>query len=114
MQEIEIKLQRYRELRQERKHLLEMVPRLKKKLGSGTEAMKLYAKYEEIIQRIEKECGEVESLIARLEPTEQKIAMLHYLDGQSWENVSIEVGYSLRHIHRINNKIIAELEELEK
>lgn len=56
---------------------------------------------------------EIENAIKKLEPRERLLVRLHYIDGQTWEQVAVEMGYSWRQVHRIHSDALDKLKEEE-
>ena len=51
--------------------------------------------------------GEIVSLIKRMQnPEYQTLLELRYLCLNSWEQVAVDMGYSLQHIYRIHDKAL--------
>lgn len=52
--------------------------------------------------------AEIEEVIKALEPRERYLIRLRYLENKSWFEISGIMNYSIRHLKRINKKIINE------
>ena len=50
-------------------------------------------------------CIQIEKEIEALPSLERRIVRLRYLDGKGWKEISKITGYSVSHLHKINNKI---------
>ena len=57
--------------------------------------------------------AEILGIVSALKDEREKaIIQRRYIQGQSWEKVAESLGYSPRHIKRIHNRIIENLEKL--
>ena len=54
--------------------------------------------YTEIQQRIK--CVE--------DDTERELLMLRYLQGKTWEQVAVEMGYSWQHVHKLHSRALSD------
>ena len=55
--------------------------------------------------------GEIVSLIKRMQnPEYQTLLELRYLCLNSWEQVAVDMGYSLQHIYRIHDKALKSID----
>ena len=52
----------------------------------------------------------IETAISDLDPRERDLVRLHYIDGKTWEQVCVDMGYSWRQIHRIHAIALAKLQ----
>jgi RinA family phage transcriptional activator len=55
----------------------------------------------------------IEDLIDSLEPGERKLMRCRYIDGMTWEEVCVAIGYSWRQTHNIHSRILDKLVEKE-
>lgn len=53
----------------------------------------------------------IEQAIDKLEPTQRLILRLHYIDGLTWEQVTVAVGYSWSQTHRYHKAALRKLRE---
>ena len=53
----------------------------------------------------------IEDMIESLEPSERKLMRCRYIDGLTWEEVCVAVGYSWRQTHNIHSRILDKLLE---
>ena len=68
--------------------------------------------YNEKMSRLIKSQFKIENTIDILDDaTERNLMRLKYLDGFTWEEVAVEMGYSWQHIHRIHNKILKKIRQ---
>jgi DNA-directed RNA polymerase specialized sigma24 family protein len=51
----------------------------------------------------------IEDLIESLEPGERKLMRCRYIDGLTWEEVCVTIGYSWRQAHNIHSKALDKL-----
>lgn len=51
----------------------------------------------------------IEDMIESLEPGERKLMRCRYIDGLTWEEVCVAIGYSWRQTHNIHAKILDKL-----
>lgn len=52
---------------------------------------------------------EIEKCINNLEPTERIIARSRYIEGKTFEQISVDLNYSWRHTIRIHGKILQKI-----
>nr|DAF13195.1 MAG TPA: Protein of unknown function (DUF722) [Caudoviricetes sp.] len=52
---------------------------------------------------------EIEKCINSLEPTERIIARSRYIEGKTFEQISVDLNYSWRHTIRIHGKILQKI-----
>lgn len=71
----------------------------------------LLALYAEKCAQMDAELLAIEQAIDSLEPREKTLLRLHYVQGDTWESVCVEMGYSWRQIHRIHAKALEKLKE---
>lgn len=129
--EIKRQLNSYKDLRDEQKQLQEELRRLEMLMGSppgqnweGTPrgsgvsnpVERIAAKHLTLEQRYEAKLEElaaaqeiIENMIETLEPTERMLARFRYVDGLSWDSVSIKMNYSWRQTHRIHGRMLDHL-----
>lgn len=53
----------------------------------------------------------IEQAIEKLEPTQRLLVRLYYIDGLTWEQVAVEIGYCWRQTHRIHSAALKRLGE---
>jgi len=56
---------------------------------------------------------EIEHAIEALAPRDRHLVRLHYIDGLTWEQVAVEMGYSWRQVHRIHGDALEKLKKEE-
>lgn len=130
-------LKTYTDIKKERDHLVQKIDRLEWEMygprsqrldgmprgGSGEN----YVTEEQIDQKAEllrllreksrelaEALGVIERAIEKLEPRERHLVRLHYIDGLTWEQVAVEMGYGWRQVHRIHGDALAKLKEEEE
>jgi RNA polymerase sigma factor (sigma-70 family) len=69
----------------------------------------LLALYAEKCRVMDAELLEIEHAIEVLDPRARTLIRLHYIQGLTWENVCVEMGYSWRQVHRIHAKALEDL-----
>lgn len=84
---------------------------LEERMDQKTELLQLLKeKAQELVEAMEV----IEHAIEKLEPRERHLVRLHYIDGLTWEQVAVEMGYSWRQVHRIHGDALAKLKEEEE
>ena len=58
--------------------------------------------------------AEIENMIEGLEPSERRLMRCRYIDGMTWEEVCVKIGYSWRQTHNIHARILDKLAEKEE
>jgi len=76
------------------------------RISENTDALKARIKY---LQDLEDNAW---AFLVHLREEHERVLTLHYLDGLSWLAVSESMGYSERHIFRLHDQAIQELDEL--
>ena len=74
----------------------------------------LEAKYWEQVNSLYAAQAYVEALIESLEPTERQLLRCRYIEGKTWEEVCVAVGYSWRQAHNIHAQALDKLAEMEE
>ena len=76
----------------------------------------LQERYKNQLRRLAAAQAEIENLIESLEPGERRLMRCRYIDGMTWEEVCVRIGYSWRQTHRIHGKMLDKLvaQEMEK
>lgn len=80
-------------------------------LDTKTELLKEYQAKE---AELAAELLVIEQAIDTLEPRERLLMRLHYIDGQTWEQVCISMTYSWTQVHRIHGAALKRLREKEE
>lgn len=70
--------------------------------------------YEEKKAQLNTQLLQIEKAIESLEPTERTILRLYYIDGLTWEEVAVEVGYSWSQTHRYHASALQKLRGVEE
>ncbi len=70
------------------------------------------AVYETKARKLRDALIEIERAIDKLRPREQRLIRLHYVEGLKLEDVADEMGYSTRHIRRIHEIALEQLESM--
>ena len=129
--EIKRQLNSYRELQAEHLQLSEELKRLEVLMGSpgspnidgmprssgvsnpveriGIKIITLEERYRAQLEKLLAAQETIEKMIEGLEPTERMLARFRYIDGLSWDNVSIKMNYSWRQTHRIHGRMLDKL-----
>lgn len=66
----------------------------------------LRKKYEKLLKELTERQAEVEAIIEALEPRMRILMRCRYIDGLTWEEVCVQVGYSWQQVHRIHAKAL--------
>lgn len=73
---------------------------------------KVLDKYTAFMLRIEDELLTVETAIEAVEdPTARELLRLKYIDGLTWEEVCVRIGYEWTHTHRLHARALEKLKE---
>jgi DNA-directed RNA polymerase specialized sigma24 family protein len=56
---------------------------------------------------------EIEQAIANLEPSERHLMRLRYIDGKRWEEIAVEMHYSIQHVWRLHGIILKKMRDYE-
>ena len=67
--------------------------------------------YKEKLKRLDEELLAIEEAIDGLSSRERDVLRRYYIDGLTWEEVCVEVGYSWRQTHRIHAQALERLRE---
>lgn len=128
-------LRAYKELRGERDKLARMLEELEATIfgpkavkydamprgGSGPsdpvaalagKHLALREEYTKTVEKLTAQMAEIEQAIEPLEPTQRTLIRLHYIQGLTWEQVAVEMGYTWRHVHRLHGKALERLQDL--
>lgn len=71
----------------------------------------LAALYREKRQELAGRLRAMEEALETLGPTERKLMRLRYIEGLSWQAVSMRIHYSWKQTHRIHNNALRKLAE---
>lgn len=129
--QIKKQLNSYRDLRAEQRQLLAELKQLEALMGSpgspkldkmprgsgvsnpvermAIKHLELEERYRAKLEQLADAQELVEDMIEALEPTERMLARFRYIDGLSWDNVSIKMSYSWRQVHRIHGRMLEHL-----
>jgi DNA-directed RNA polymerase specialized sigma subunit len=55
----------------------------------------------------------IEQAIAYLEPSERHLMRLRYIDGRRWEEIAVEMHFSIQHIWRLHGIILQKMRDNE-
>jgi len=126
-------LRAYRDIKRERNQLRDKINELEAELYSpGTQRLdgqprggsghsderrdgqidkknELYALYREKEAQLAAAALEIEEAIDSLGPRERTLMRLYYIDGLTWEEVAVKMGYVWRHVHRIHGEALEAL-----
>ena len=73
----------------------------------------LQERYKAQLHRLAAAQAAIENLIDGLEPGERRLMRCRYIDGMTWEEVCVRIGYSWRQTHNIHSRILDKLVEKE-
>lgn len=129
-------LRAYRDIKRERDDLRDKINNLEGKLyapgtqrldgqprgGSGhsdewrdsliDEKNELYILYKEKETQLSAAVLEIERAIDSLAPRQRTLMRLYYIDGLTWEEVAVKMGYVWRHVHRIHGEALEILKNI--
>lgn len=83
-------------------------------LGVVSHHITLQEKYKAQLHRLAAAQAEIETMIEGLEPGERRLMRCRYIDGMTWEEVCVRIGYSWRQTHNIHARILEKLAEKEE
>ena len=81
---------------------------------TATAALRLAAlkdRYRAQLARLAERQAMVEDIISSLDPRERVLFRYRYIDGLTWEQVCVAVGYSWRQTHNIHRAALDKLEQ---
>ena len=82
-------------------------------LGVVSHHIELQERYKAQLHRLAAAQQEIENLIEALEPGERRLMRCRYIDGMTWEEVCVAIGYSWRQTHNIHSRILEKLADEE-
>ena len=82
-------------------------------LGVVSHHIALQERYKAQLHRLAAAQAEIENLIEGLEPGERRLMRCRYIDGMTWEEVCVRIGYSWRQTHNIHSRILERLADEE-
>lgn len=68
--------------------------------------------YTEKLAGLRAEQLRIEKAIEQLEPVERLLIRHRYLEGLTWEEVAVRMGYSWRQVHRLHGRALESLKDL--
>ena len=80
-------------------------------LGVVTQHITLQSRYKFQLVKLAAAQALIEDIIESLEPGERKLMRCRYIDGLTWEEVCVSIGYSWRQTHNIHARILDKLME---
>lgn len=80
-------------------------------LGVVTHHLALQERYRAKLEELAAAQALVEDMIEGLEPGERKLMRHRYIEGLTWEEVCVAIGYSWRQTHNIHGRILDKLME---
>lgn len=83
-------------------------------LGVVSHHIALQERYKTQLHRLAAAQAEIENLIEGLEPGERRLMRCRYIDGMTWEEVCVRIGYSWRQTHNIHSRILEKLADEEE
>ena len=75
-------------------------------LGMVSQHLALQERYRFQLVKLAAAQALIEDMIESLEPAERKLMRCRYIDGLTWEEVCVAVGYSWRQTHNIHGRIL--------
>lgn len=79
-----------------------------RKVAAKLELLELYKKKTE---ELDAALLAIEKAIDALGCTERTLMRYHYIDGLTWEEVAVKIGYSWRQTHRLHAKALRQIED---
>jgi DNA-directed RNA polymerase specialized sigma subunit len=80
-------------------------------LGVVSQHIALQERYRFQLVKLAASQALIEDIIESLEPGERKLMRCRYIDGLTWEEVCVSIGYSWRQTHNIHAKCLDKLME---
>ncbi len=80
-------------------------------LGVVSQHIALQERYKLQLVKLAASQALIEDIIESLEPGERKLMRCRYIDGLTWEEVCVSIGYSWRQTHNIHGRILDKLVE---
>jgi DNA-directed RNA polymerase specialized sigma24 family protein len=78
-------------------------------LGIVSQHLALLERYQRQQERLAAEQSAIEDMIEGLEPMARRIFRHRYIEGLTWEEVCVAVGYSWRQTHNLHDKALEAL-----
>ena len=82
-------------------------------LSVVTHHIHLQERYQAKLAELAAAQAQIEELIESLEPMERKLFRHRYIEGLTWEEVCVAIGYSWRQTHNIHSRILEKLADEE-
>lgn len=73
--------------------------------------LSLQERYQKKLAELAAAQAAIEDLIQSLDPLERKLFRHRYIEGMTWEEVCVAIGYSWRQTHNIHGKALDKLVE---
>lgn len=127
------RLHRYRDLEAERRQILKELERVEDLmdgprgpnmdgmprspgvgdpvLGVVSQHIALQERYRLQLERLATEQAAIEDMIEGLEPTARQLMRYRYIEGLTWEEVCVAIGYSWSRTHELHSKALDTLVE---
>lgn len=83
-------------------------------LGMVTQHVTLLDRYREKMVGLESAAVDIENLIDQLEPVTRRLMRHRYIEGLTWEEVCVAIGYSWRQTHNLHAKALDAILEAEE
>lgn len=80
-------------------------------LGIVSQHLALQERYRFQLVKLAAAQALIEDMIESLEPMERKLMRCRYIDGLTWEEVCVAIGYSWRQTHNIHGRILGKMLE---
>lgn len=78
-------------------------------LSVVSQHMELEERYRLQLEKLAAAQAQMEDMIEGLEPTERRLMRHRYIEGLSWEEVCVAIGYSWRQTHNIHARALDQL-----
>ena len=80
-------------------------------LGVVSQRISLQERYRQQLEKLAAVQAAIEDMIENLEPMERTLMRHRYIEGMTWEEVCVAIGYSWRQTHNIHAKALDTLLE---
>lgn len=77
--------------------------------GVVSKHIALKERYQGLLEELASAQTSIEDIIEGLEPMERQLMRYRYLDGLTWEEVCVKIGYSWRQTHRTHAAVLGKL-----
>lgn len=100
-------LREYRQIKQELAALEVLARKIER---HSTDELR--AEYDQIRERLTAELLRIEQALETLDSTERTLMRLRYIDGLSWQAVTMRINYSWQQTHRIHARALIKIKDI--